>query len=80
MRRPYEERPIHDRSLWRKPLGADRWRAYRQTMARLRRSDPTGPGYHRTGKRLVDEAGKAVPAEVKQRVEALVVPPAWTVA
>ena len=47
-------------------------------MARLRRSDPTGPGYHRTGKRLVDEAGKAVPAEVKQRVEALVVPPAWT--
>ena len=47
-------------------------------MARLRRSDPTGPGYHRTGKRLVDEGGKAAPAEVKERVAALVIPPAWT--
>ena len=47
-------------------------------MARLRRSDPTGPGYHRTGKRLVGEGGKAAPAEVKERVAALVIPPAWT--
>ena len=47
-------------------------------MARLRRSDPTGPGYHRTGKRLVGEDGKAAPAEVKERVDALVIPPAWT--
>jgi len=47
-------------------------------MARLRRSDPTGPGYHRTGTRFVDDDGKVAPAEVKERVDALVIPPAWT--
>jgi DNA topoisomerase I len=47
-------------------------------MPRLRRSDPTGPGYHRTGTRILDEQGKAAPAAVKQRAVSLVIPPAWT--
>lgn len=47
-------------------------------MPRLRRSDPTGPGYHRRGRRLVDEDGKATPAEVRERADGLVIPPAWT--
>jgi DNA topoisomerase I len=47
-------------------------------MARLRRSDPTGPGYHRRGKRLVDDDGTAAPSSVKERVADLVIPPAWT--
>jgi DNA topoisomerase I len=47
-------------------------------MARLRRSDPSGPGYHRTGARLLDESGKAAPAEVRARVSDLVIPPACT--
>jgi len=47
-------------------------------MPRLRRSDPTGFGYHRRGTRLVDDDGRAVPAEVKERVADLVIPPAWT--
>jgi DNA topoisomerase I len=47
-------------------------------MPRLRRSDPTGPGYHRTGTRILDEQGKAAPAAVTQRAASLVIPPAWT--
>jgi len=47
-------------------------------MPRLRRSDPTGAGYHRAGTRLVDDDGKAAPAEVRGRVDELVIPPAWT--
>jgi DNA topoisomerase I len=47
-------------------------------MARLRRSDPAGPGYHRRGKRLVDDDGAAAPSSVKERVADLVIPPAWT--
>ena len=47
-------------------------------MPRLRRSDTSGPGYHRRGRRLVDEDGAAAPAEVKERVADLVIPPAWT--
>ncbi len=47
-------------------------------MPRLRRSDPSGPGFHRRGTRLVDEGGAAVPTEVKERVADLVIPPAWT--
>ena len=47
-------------------------------MPRLRRSDPAGIGYHRRGTRLVDDDGAAAPAEVKQRVADLVLPPAWT--
>ena len=42
-------------------------------MPRLRRSDTSGPGYHRRGKRLVDEDGAAAPAEVKERVADLVI-------
>lgn len=47
-------------------------------MPRLRRSDPSGVGYHRRGKRLVDDDGAAAPAAVKERVADLVIPPAWT--
>ena len=47
-------------------------------MPRLRRSDPAGQGFHRRGRRLVDEDGKPVAAEVRERVGDLVIPPAWT--
>ena len=48
-------------------------------MPRLRRSDPTGEGYHRAASgRLTDERGKGVPAEVRRRVDDLVIPPAWS--
>ena len=47
-------------------------------MPRLRRSNPSGVGYHRRGTRVVDEDGAAAPASVKERVADLVIPPAWT--
>jgi DNA topoisomerase IB len=51
-------------------------------MARLRRSDPSLPGFtrRRTGKGFVyvDETGKRITdAEVLDRIRALVIPPAW---
>jgi DNA topoisomerase I len=51
-------------------------------MARLRRSDPSGPGLHRrksgTGFRFTDEAGDAVSPDDRARIDDLVIPPAWT--
>ncbi len=51
-------------------------------MARLRRSDPSGPGFHRAkagrGFTFKDESGKPVTAEVRSRIDGLVIPPAWT--
>jgi DNA topoisomerase-1 len=48
-------------------------------MTRLRRSDPTGEGFHRGASgRLTDESGGAVSREVRERVGDLVIPPAWT--
>lgn len=48
-------------------------------MPRLRRSDPTGEGFHRSASgRLTAEGGGAVPSEVRERVDDLVIPPAWT--
>jgi DNA topoisomerase I len=45
---------------------------------RLRRSDPTAPGYRRSGRRFLDTEGRplADPAELA-RVRGLVIPPAW---
>jgi DNA topoisomerase-1 len=48
-------------------------------MARLRRSDPTGEGFRRAKSgRLTDAGGKPAPREVRERVDDLVIPPAWT--
>ena len=48
-------------------------------MARLRRSDPTGEGFHPGPRgRLTDESGAGAPREVRERVDGLVIPPAWT--
>ncbi len=48
---------------------------------RLRRSDPTGPGLKRVrrgrGFSYVDQEGKPVDAQTRQRLRDLVVPPAW---
>lgn len=51
-------------------------------MTRLRRSDPSGPGYHRrTGSKgpvYEDEAGNAIVDERElERIRSLVIPPAW---
>ena len=47
-------------------------------MARLRRSDPTGEGFHRGPRgRLTDEDGHAASREVRERVDGLAIPPAW---
>ena len=51
-------------------------------MPRLRRSNTRGPGLTRKpsgkGFRYVDAQGKPVSAEDKQRIQSLVIPPAWT--
>lgn len=52
-------------------------------MPRLRRSDVSGPGYTRrrrgSGFQLLDETGATVTDDaVRERVAALVIPPAWT--
>jgi DNA topoisomerase IB len=48
---------------------------------RLRRSDPNEPGYTRRrsgrGFRYLDDAGRAVDAAEVERIQALVIPPAW---
>lgn len=48
---------------------------------RLRRSNPSGPGWtrvrHGKGFRYLDETGKPLPADAVARVKALVIPPAW---
>ena len=51
-------------------------------MTRLRRSDPSGPGYARrdsaTGPVYEDEAGNRIVDELElERIRSLVVPPAW---
>jgi len=51
-------------------------------MPRLRRSNTRGPGLTRkprgTGFRYVGADGRAVTAEDRQRIQSLVIPPAWT--
>ena len=51
-------------------------------MVRLRRSDPSGPGIRRVGAgrgfSYRDQGGDAVDAETRDRILALVIPPAWT--
>ena len=51
-------------------------------MPRLRRSDTAGPGIHRVrrgrGFAYLDESGRPVDAETRERAHALVLPPAWT--
>ena len=48
-------------------------------MARLRRSDPAGEGFHRGPRgRLTDGDGRAAPREVRERADDLAIPPAWT--
>lgn len=51
-------------------------------MTRLRRSDPSGPGYHRRsgarGPAYEDEAGNRIVDERElERIRSLVIPPAW---
>ena len=50
-------------------------------MTRLRRSRPSDPGLtrvrHGRGFRYLDAAGQPVDAETRQRIKALVIPPAW---
>lgn len=51
-------------------------------MTRLRRSDPSGPGYHRRAARsgpvYEDEAGNRIVDEAElERIRSLVLPPAW---
>ena len=52
------------------------------TSTRLRRVDPNGPGLHRRkagkGFSYVDEDGHRVDDATRARIEALVIPPAWT--
>lgn len=51
-------------------------------MPRLRRSDPSAPGFHRArlgrGFAFVDESGRPAPDDVVARARDLVIPPAWT--
>lgn len=51
-------------------------------MARLRRADPTKPGWTRrragTGFTYLDADGHRLPAAERRRCRALVIPPAWT--
>ena len=51
-------------------------------MARLRRSDANAPGIRRVrsgrGFRYLDPDGAPVTPELRERIEALVIPPAWT--
>jgi DNA topoisomerase-1 len=51
-------------------------------MVRLRRSDPTGPGFRRVGAgrgfAYRGPDGEAVDAETRERIRSLVIPPAWT--
>ena len=51
-------------------------------MVRLRRSDPSGPGFRRVGAgrgfAYRDPDGDAVDAETRDRIRSLVIPPAWT--
>lgn len=51
-------------------------------MTRLRRSRPLDPGLrrirHGRGFRYTDASGHPVDAETKERIKALVIPPAWT--
>ncbi|WP_306749390.1 DNA topoisomerase IB [Saccharothrix yanglingensis] len=50
-------------------------------LVRLRRSDPSAPGWHRRrrgrGFSYTDAEGNPVDEESRERVEALVIPPAW---
>jgi len=51
-------------------------------VSRLHRSRPNGPGIHRRvqgrGFSYVDERGRPVDEDTRARIEALVLPPAWT--
>jgi DNA topoisomerase IB len=45
---------------------------------RLRRSDPSAPGYRRRGRRLLDvDGGRLTDPEALARIRELVIPPAW---
>jgi len=45
---------------------------------RLRRSDPSAPGYRRRGRRILDTEGRPLTdAAERARVQELVIPPAW---
>lgn len=55
----------------------------RPSRLRLRRRDPSGPGIHRVargsrGFAYRTEEGRSVDARTRERIDALVIPPAWT--